>query len=100
MALYVLRQQFRRYIVLVAAKGVFNFLGYELEAGEYIKDKGHYGDDIKPELEDIAKGQRHDIEENEFFDEYAVGKRDGGVLDPLAGAADIGEGLQFGIEEQ
>ena len=79
-------------IIFITTKRIFNFFGNDLQACQYIKNKGYYRDHIVPQLENITKGQGHDIKENEFFQEHAIGKGNGGILDPFAGSADISEG--------
>lgn len=98
MPLNILRYLLHGQIIGIAAKGVFNFFCNQLQAGHHVKDKSDNGDGEITQAEGIAKRQRHNVKEDEFFDEGAVGVRDGRILDALAGAADIHERKQFVVQ--
>lgn len=88
-----------RQVVGIAAEGILYFLGDEFQTGQHIKNEDDDGNGEVAKGKHEAEGQGHDVPENKFLDEDAVGKRDGRILDPLAGTADIGKGLQFPIED-
>src|SRR5687768_10868339 len=94
----ILRQLLGGQVIFIAAEWVFNFFRNNFKTGQYIKDKGHDRNGKITQRKYKADRQGHYIKEDEFFDEYTVGKRDRCILDAFAGAADIGKGLELAVE--
>ena len=86
-------------IIGVLSKGIFYFFGYELQAGDDIKNKASHGYYEIAHAKDITQWQGHDIEEDEFFYKDRIGKWDGGILDPFTSSAYFRKGLQLCIED-
>ena len=85
-------------VVGILTERIFYFLRYQLQAGYHIENKPRHRHYEVAHAEDISQRKGEHIGEDEFFDKDRIGKRDGSIPDPFAGAADIGEGLQLGIE--
>src|SRR3569833_24686 len=99
MDLYIVRDIGSGKVILIFSERVLYFFRYQFKTGYHIEDKAGDGHHQVAHAEDISQRECNGIGEDEFLYKDRIGKRDGGILDPFTGAADLGERLELGVED-
>lgn len=85
-------------VIRIPIERIFDFFRYEFNTRENVKNEYGYRSNEIEHLRALYPREKHNVEEDEFFQEYGVRERNGCVLDALAGTTYIDKLIEFGFK--